>query len=392
MPSVSRRPGRQSAEHQAAVARRLEQLRAELTAAPVLHAVPDPPWSSGPVAASEEGWQGDDDDPWWSTATRVRGLAPVPADRASVVAPIAPLGAPLHASPDVGLERWRSPAASVVAPSTSAPGAVLGVPGRHASRRDGASWRALVPETLRGRVSLGPAQLTVVVALLCLGLAALAVTAVRGRPHDLTPVAAPVPVAGSAAGGGDEARVVSLDAAPGGETGLPAAVPAPGDPAAAGATPAAEAGSATSVTVDVAGKVRRPGIAVLEPGARVVDAIEAAGGAREGVSLTSLNLARPLVDGEQVLVGIDPPPGVAAAALASSPAGSVPSAGSGALVDLNAASEAELDTLPDVGPVTAQSILSWREEHGGFTTVDELLEVDGIGEATLAKLAPLVTV
>ena len=392
MPSVSRRPGRQSAEHQAAVARRLEQLRAELDRRP------GPARGARPAVVVRAGGRArrrgaeDDDDPWWSTATRVRGLAPVPADHALVAAPVAPL----HASPDDGLERWRSPAAFPVASSASVPGAVLGVPGRHASRRGGQSWRAVVPETLRGRVSLGPAQLTVVVALLCLGLAALAVTAVRGRPHDLTPVAAPVPVAGSASAGGSgaEARVVSLDAAPGSETGLSTAASAPGDPAPAveGATPAAAAAGATSVTVDVAGKVRRPGIAVLEPGARVVDAIEAAGGAREGVSLTSLNLARPLVDGEQVLVGIDPPPGVAAAALASTPAGSVPSAGSGALVDLNAASEAELDTLPDVGPVTAQSILAWREEHGGFTTVDELLEVDGIGEATLAKLAPHVTV
>ena len=123
---------------------------------------------------------------------------------------------------------------------------------------------------------------------------------------------------------------------------------------------------------------------MLPPGSRVVDALEAAGGARRGVDLTALNLARPLVDGEQVLVGVQPVAGVAGTLDSPAPAG-------GTLVNLNTADAAALDTLPGVGPVTAEAILSWREEHGGFTSVDELLEVDGIGEATLADLAPLVT-
>ena len=143
-----------------------------------------------------------------------------------------------------------------------------------------------------------------------------------------------------------------------------------------------------TVTVDVAGKVRHPGIAVLDPGARVVDALEAAGGARPGVDLTGLNLARVLVDGEQVVVGGPAPSGAAAAA--SPPAGAP--GGPVTLVNLNTATESELDTLPEVGPVTAASILQWRDQHGGFTSVDELLEVDGIGEVTLGKLAPYVTV
>ena len=136
--------------------------------------------------------------------------------------------------------------------------------------------------------------------------------------------------------------------------------------------------------MDVAGKVRRPGIAVLPAGSRVVDALEAAGGARRGVDLTALNLARPVVDGEQILVGVEPAAGVAGTL------GSTPPTGE-ALVNLNTADAAALDTLPGVGPVTAEAILSWREDNGGFTSVDELLEVDGIGEATLADLAPLVT-
>ncbi len=143
------------------------------------------------------------------------------------------------------------------------------------------------------------------------------------------------------------------------------------------------------VTVDVAGKVRHPGIAVLPPGSRVVDALEAAGGPRGGIDLASLNLARPLVDGEQILVGVGVPPGVLGGL------GSVgePTAGeSGPLVNLNSADLTELETLPGVGPVTAQAIDQWRTEHGGFTQVEELLEVDGIGDATLAEIAPHVTI
>jgi competence protein ComEA len=156
-------------------------------------------------------------------------------------------------------------------------------------------------------------------------------------------------------------------------------VGAPG-PSSSGAKPA-------TVTVDVAGKVRHPGIAVLDAGARVVDALEAAGGVKPGVDVSDLNLARLLVDGEQVLVGLPAPAGAAAGAAVPTDA-----AGPTALVDLNTATEAELDSLPDVGPVTAASILAWRDQHGGFTSVDELLEVDGIGQVTLSKLAPFVTV
>jgi competence protein ComEA len=157
--------------------------------------------------------------------------------------------------------------------------------------------------------------------------------------------------------------------------------------ASAAADPTATAAPAT-VTIDVAGKVRHPGIQVLDAGARVVDALAAAGGARPGVDLTALNLARPLVDGEQVVVGGAPPTAVVAAAAPESGGPSAPAT----LVNLNTATETELDTLPDVGPVTAASILAWRDQHGGFTSVDELLEVDGIGDVTLGKLAPYVTV
>jgi competence protein ComEA len=143
-------------------------------------------------------------------------------------------------------------------------------------------------------------------------------------------------------------------------------------------------GRPAKVVVDVAGKVRRPGIAVLRQGARVIDALRAAGGARPGVDLGGLNLARVLSDGEQVVVG-----GPTGAVPASTPTSGAPVVG---LVNINTADETALESLPEVGPVTAQSIITWRSQHGGFTSVDQLLDVDGIGDATLAKLTPYVTI
>jgi competence protein ComEA len=137
--------------------------------------------------------------------------------------------------------------------------------------------------------------------------------------------------------------------------------------------------------VDVAGKVRRPGIAVLRSGARVVDAIRAAGGARPGVDLSALNLAQVLSDGEQVVVGS---PGAPLSGPVAALSGAPPT---GRLVSLNTADETALESLPEVGPVTAQAIIAWRTEHGGFSAVSQLLDVDGIGDATLAKLTPYVT-
>jgi competence protein ComEA len=143
-------------------------------------------------------------------------------------------------------------------------------------------------------------------------------------------------------------------------------------------------GAGESIVVDVVGKVRRPGIAVLPRGARVADAVEAAGGVRRGVDPASVNMARLLSDGEQVVVGAP----VGQQAPAPSPvAGTTP----GGLVSLNTADQAALESLPGVGPVTAAAILEWRAAHGAFTSVDELLEVSGIGEATLAEIARHVT-
>jgi competence protein ComEA len=220
---------------------------------------------------------------------------------------------------------------------------------------------------MRGRVALGPAQVAVLAVLVALGLAVACWWVVRGGAEAVVAPVVPTPAAGLVSPAGTP---------PGGATGDPVVD--------AGATPAAAAGG--SVTVDVAGKVRHPGIAVLDAGSRVVDALEAAGGARPGVDLSGLNLARVLVDGEQVVVGVPVPADPVASAASS------PGAPGGPLVNLNTATQPELEALPEVGPVTAQSILGWRSEHGGFTSVDELLEVDGIGDATLDQLAPYVTV
>jgi competence protein ComEA len=161
----------------------------------------------------------------------------------------------------------------------------------------------------------------------------------------------------------------------------------PRTPRPAAASPSGSATGRGMVIVDVAGKVRRPGIVTLPAGSRVIDALKAAGGARPQVDLIALNLARVLVDGEQIVVGVDP------VALPSAVAtGATPSTATGGPVDLNTADQATLETLPGVGPVTAQAILDWRAENGSFTTVDELLEVDGIGDVTLAELRDLVTV
>ncbi len=149
--------------------------------------------------------------------------------------------------------------------------------------------------------------------------------------------------------------------------------------------PAADAAASEHVTVHVVGAVRRPGVYRLEAGRRGHDALRAAGGATRRADLAGLNLAATLLDGTQVLV---PERG---AARATRPAGSTAS-DDVPVVRLNAADAAALDALPGVGPATAARILAWRDEHGGFTSVDDLLEVPGIGPAKLEALRSLVAV
>jgi competence protein ComEA len=156
--------------------------------------------------------------------------------------------------------------------------------------------------------------------------------------------------------------------------------------------PGSAAAGAGIVLVHVVGQVRHPGVVRLPAGARVEQALEAAGGATAKADLVRVNLARPVVDGEQIVV---PKPGEAmtgAAGVVDGPLGPASTTGAEGPVDLNTAGLAELDTLPGVGPVLAQRILDWRSQNGRFSTVDELGEVSGIGEKVLENLRPLVRV
>jgi competence protein ComEA len=165
---------------------------------------------------------------------------------------------------------------------------------------------------------------------------------------------------------------------------------APSDQTLPRAAPDTSATAAPSgeVAVHVAGRVRRPGLVRLPAGSRVQDAIRAAGGAASGADLDAVNLARKLADGEQIRV---PAPGDPAPppdpAVTPGGAGATPSAP----LDLNTATPEQLDTLPGVGEVTASRIITYRSAHP-FTTVDELLEVPGIGQRRFDQLKDLVTV
>jgi len=244
------------------------------------------------------------------------------------------------------------------------PPGVVHAAGRHAAPRPagpslGDRVAGLVPDSFRGGVALDRGALVVVLvlALLGAGAAAYAVTRDAGTSTPAPPSAV-------------SSAEPLVEAAP--------SAPAP--------QAAASSAAGGTVTVHVAGEVRRPGVLELPTGSRVDDAVQQAGGARRGTDLSGLNLARVLVDGEQVLVGVlGPVPGAAASAAEQAPGSAT------ALVSLNTATLDELDTLPGVGPVTAQKILDWREANGAFSAVEELLEVDGIGDKTLAEIAPRVT-
>lgn len=142
-----------------------------------------------------------------------------------------------------------------------------------------------------------------------------------------------------------------------------------------------DAAARPELFVHVSGAVAAPGLYVLRDGARVVDAVAAAGGFADGADENAVNLARPIGDGEQLVV-----PLVGAAPVA----GAAP-VGDGR-INLNTATPSDLDTLPRIGPAMAERIIAWRDENGRFTSVDDLLAVPGIGDKMLEALRDLVTV
>jgi len=186
-----------------------------------------------------------------------------------------------------------------------------------------------------------------------------------------------------------------------------------GAPARAATTPARGTQPAVSVDdpeatapiVHVVGAVRRPGVYELEPGARVIDALERAGGAGARADVAALNLAAKVMDGQQIVVprrgaaaggvagAAATPGGAAGAGAVATPGGAAGTgAAAGPPIDLNAATAEQLDTLDGVGPATAQKIIAYRTEHSGFRSVDELAEVPGIGPKKLAAIRPRVRV
>ena len=160
------------------------------------------------------------------------------------------------------------------------------------------------------------------------------------------------------------------------------------------ATEVTESTEATRVVVHVAGAVLSPGVYTLEPGARVADAVALAGGLLGSADAGAVNLARILTDGEQVYFpaqGESPP--LAGGAAAAGGARAAGGAGvSNGLVDINQADAAALETLPGIGPATAQKIIDEREANGPFASVEDLMRVPGIGEKRVAALADLVVV
>ena len=242
------------------------------------------------------------------------------------------------------------------------------------------------------RLALAPRAAMVFGALLLvlgLGLALRAVlTAPDGASGGASPTATGLPAA-------------AVDPAATGPPGS-AAAPGPADPAATGPGAADPAGApAGRIVVHVVGAVVSPGVVVLADGARVADAIAAAGGAASDADTEQLNLARVLGDGEQVRVphageqlvapdpGPSPPGGASGGGAAGASGGSTPGGG---VVNINTAGAAELEALPGIGPALAARIVEYRDGHGPFASVDDLTDVPGIGPAKLEALRSQATV
>lgn len=249
-----------------------------------------------------------------------------------------------------------------------------------------------VPGPLRSaRVRFGPRQFAAL--LLVVAVAALVLVGrviVARSSSEVRPVAVP------SIGGTTAAAAATGRASAGTAVATGAVGGAASSANSAGAAGAAGDPGASQVVVHVVGQVKHPGVVALPSGSRVLAAVEAAGGATPAAVLSRLNLARLVADGEQIFV-----PGAGDAITGAAPGaaggagagGSAPGATkSSGPVNLNTATVAELDALPGIGPVLAARIVAWREEHGRFSSVDELGEVAGIGDKLFARLRPAVAV
>jgi len=242
------------------------------------------------------------------------------------------------------------------------------------------------------RVSVGPwsrPALRGMVVLLAVILVVIGYLVWQSQPRDVVSVPA---ADGSRGSPTEESTVIAPEMLATGPplTGSSGGPPVPAETTAVedDSTGVPESTDVTEIVVHVTGLVRRPGLVRLPAGARVADAIDLAGGITRRRAEGSVNLARVLVDGEQIVVAdaAMPPP------VASAASGATPPTTAGTPVDLNSATIEQLDGLPGVGPVLAGRILQWRTTHGRFRSVDELGEVSGIGEAILGQLRPLVRV
>ncbi|MFI2366397.1 helix-hairpin-helix domain-containing protein [Promicromonospora sp. NPDC019610] len=244
----------------------------------------------------------------------------------------------------------------------------------------------------------GTTAVVAVVTVLLLGLGVAALSLRGGDVEALAPVGAGEGADGgsaSAGAGGNEVVSGTDPSSPSSGSGGSGAFGEPDGSGAAGGLPG-EAGG--ELLVHVVGEVARPGLVTLPDGARVADAVEAAGGVTRKADLTAVNLARTVVDGEQLYVPKpgEPVPGAAAPGAGGAPAAGGGGAGGGGAgggaggtagaVDINTADAAGLEALPGVGPSIAQAIVEWRETNGAFASVDELDDVPGIGPATLDEL------
>jgi len=163
-----------------------------------------------------------------------------------------------------------------------------------------------------------------------------------------------------------------------------AALAPPAGAVSASASPAPGTAPANTIVVDVVGAVRKPGVYNFPQGARMIDAVRAAGGFAQGAESQAINLARPLVDGEQVVVPKKgEAPSAAAGATAQQPGGKV---------NINSATESDFENLPGIGPVLAQKIVDYRSQHGPFRSIQDLMKVTGIGQKKFDSLQAYITV